>query len=103
MLVRVLAFVAVAVSVLDTPAIAQPALPRVHLVATGGTISNRTGGRLTAEELAKSMPGLDRVATLTYEQFLNVASSQITLDQCWGSRAASTSCSRTTLGWPASS
>ena len=63
-----------------TPA-AKPALPRVHLVATGGTISNRDGGRLTADELAKSMPGLDRVATLTHEQFANVASSQITLDQ----------------------
>ena len=32
------------------------------MVATGGTISNRDGGRLTAEELAKSMPGLERVA-----------------------------------------
>jgi len=68
------------------PATAQPepakaALPRVHLVATGGTISNRDGGRLTAEELARSMPGLDRVATLTHEQFLNVASSRITLPQ----------------------
>lgn len=62
-------------------AAAQPALPRVHMVATGGTISNRDGGRLTAEELAKSMPGLERAATLTYEQFLNVSSSQITLDQ----------------------
>ena len=63
-----------------TPA-AKPALPRVHLVATGGTISNRDGGRLTAEELAKSVPGVDEVATLTHEQFANVASSQITLDQ----------------------
>jgi L-asparaginase len=60
---------------------AATTLPRVHMVATGGTISNRDGGRLTAEELAKSMPGLDRIATLTYEQFLNVASSQITLEQ----------------------
>ena len=63
-----------------TPA-AKPALPRVHLVATGGTISNRDGGRLTADDLAKSVPGVDRVATLTHEQFANVASSQITLDQ----------------------
>ena len=63
------------------PAAAQPALPRVHMVATGGTISNRDGGRLSADELAKSMPGLERAATLTHEQFLNVASSQITLEQ----------------------
>ncbi len=51
------------------------------MVATGGTISNRDGGRLSAEELARSMPGLERAATLTHEQFLNVASSQITLEQ----------------------
>lgn len=56
-------------------------LPHVHLVATGGTISNRDGGRLTAEELAKSMPGLEKAATLTYEQFANVASSQLTMAQ----------------------
>src|SRR5690349_2975115 len=60
---------------------AAQSLPRVHLLATGGTISNRDGGRLTAEELAKSMPGLETRAALTYEQFANVASSQITLDQ----------------------
>lgn len=57
------------------------ALPKVHFVATGGTISNRDGGRLTAQELAASMPGVDRVATVTFEQFANVASSQLTLDQ----------------------
>ncbi|MGE0863755.1 MAG: asparaginase [Vicinamibacterales bacterium] len=56
-------------------------LPRVHFVATGGTISNRDGGRLTADELAKSMPGLDRYARLTSEQFANVASSSLTLRQ----------------------
>src|SRR5262245_33802758 len=56
-------------------------LPRVHFLATGGTISNRDGGRLTAEELTKSMPGVDRYAKVTYEQFANVASSELTLDQ----------------------
>src|SRR5687767_2446761 len=60
---------------------AQTPLPRVHFVATGGTISNRDGGRLTAEELAKSMPGVDRYARLTHEQFTNVASSELTLAQ----------------------
>lgn len=72
-LLALLLFVAV-------PSWAQ-SLPRVHMVATGGTISNRDGGRLTAEELARSMPGLERAATLTYEQFANVASSQLTLTQ----------------------
>jgi L-asparaginase len=68
----------------QAPSTARTALPHVHLIATGGTISNRTGGRLTAAELAKSMPGLDEQARLTYEQFANVASSQLTLDQWLG-------------------
>jgi len=57
------------------------AAPRVRLVATGGTISNRTGGRLSAEELVKSMPGIERYARPEFEQFSNVASSELTLDQ----------------------
>ena len=55
--------------------------PHVHFVATGGTISNRDGGRLTAEELAKNMPGVDRYARVTFEQFANVASSELSLQQ----------------------
>jgi L-asparaginase len=62
----------------------QAPLPRVHFVATGGTISNRDGGRLSAEELARSMPGVDRYARLTHEQFANVASSELTLAQWVG-------------------
>ena len=62
----------------------QAPLPRVHFVATGGTISNKDGGRLSAEELAKSMPGVERFARLTHEQFTNVASSELTLDQWLG-------------------
>ena len=56
-------------------------VPRVRLVATGGTISNRTGGRLTAEELVQSMPGIERYAKPEFEQFSNLASSELTLDQ----------------------
>jgi L-asparaginase len=59
----------------------SPALPRVHLFATGGTISNRAGGRLTVDELIQSIPGLDRRVQATGEQFLNVASSSVTLAQ----------------------
>ncbi len=80
MRLRLLACVWLLAATTVSSAFAQP-LPRVHMVATGGTISNRDGGRLTAEELAKSMPGLERAAALTHEQFLNVASSQITLEQ----------------------
>ncbi len=56
-------------------------LPRVRLLATGGTISNRSGGRLTAEELVASMPNIGRYARAESEQFANVASSQMTLEQ----------------------
>jgi L-asparaginase len=59
----------------------QAPLPKVHFVATGGTISNKEGGRLTAEELSKSMPGVERYARLTHEQFTNVASSELSLAQ----------------------
>ena len=56
-------------------------LPRVQLVATGGTISNRDGGRLTADELVASVPGLAAVASVQPEQFANTSSSRLTLDQ----------------------
>jgi L-asparaginase len=69
----------------EAPAAAQASaakqVPRVRRVATGGTISNRQGGRLTHEDLVKSVPNLERYARVESEQFANVASSQISLDQ----------------------
>jgi L-asparaginase len=56
-------------------------VPRVRLIATGGTISNRQGGRLTHEDLLAAIPGLDKYVRAESEQFANVASSQLTLDQ----------------------
>lgn len=56
-------------------------LPKIRLIATGGTISNRMGGRLTAEDLVKAIPNLDRYARAETEQFANVASSSLTLKQ----------------------
>ena len=56
-------------------------LPRVRLVATGGTISNRLGSRLTSAELLASIPGLDRYVVAEAEQFANTASSALTLEQ----------------------
>jgi L-asparaginase len=55
--------------------------PRVKLLATGGTISNRQGGRLSAKELIESIPTLTRYATPEFEQFANTASSSLTLQQ----------------------
>jgi L-asparaginase len=67
----------------SAPAAVQPAAdaPRVRLLATGGTISNRSGGRLTAEELIASIPTLGRYARAEFEQFANTSSSQMTLEQ----------------------
>lgn len=56
-------------------------VPRVRLIATGGTISMREGGRLTADELVRLMPNVGRYARPEFEQFSNVASSQLTLQQ----------------------
>lgn len=56
-------------------------LPRVHLFATGGTISNSTHGRLTVDELIQSAPNVTRLYQVSGEQFSNIASSELTLDQ----------------------
>src|SRR5688572_25104700 len=72
-----------------TPAAAQaPAataptapLPKVFLFATGGTISNKMGGRLTVDELIASIPGLNRRVSAQGEQFANTSSSALTLEQ----------------------
>ena len=56
-------------------------LPKVFLFATGGTISNKMGGRLTVDELIASIPGLDRRVSAQGEQFANTSSSALTLEQ----------------------
>jgi len=54
------------------------ARPRVHVIATGGTISNMGGdARRTGAELVAGVNELDRLATVTSEQFSNVASGAI--------------------------
>ena len=60
---------------------ASTTAPRVRLIATGGTISSRVDGRLTAAELIDLIPGLDRYARAEFEQFANVSSSALTLQQ----------------------
>ena len=62
-------------------AIQNSTLPKVRLLATGGTISNRSGGRLTAEELVGLMPDVQRYVRAEFEQFSNVASGALTLKQ----------------------
>jgi L-asparaginase len=60
---------------------AENELPRVKFLATGGTIATRGGTRLTAEEVLQLVPGLQRYARPEPEQFANVASTALTLDQ----------------------
>ena len=56
-------------------------LPRVRLITTGGTISNRPGTRLSPAELVASVPDLDEFVEAETEEFANVSSSSLTLDQ----------------------
>jgi L-asparaginase type II len=85
-LVRVVATSATLASALGaqtaTPAPART-LPRVHLVATGGTIASTNyyvgeGGKVGVDALLKAVPALDTVARITAEQFANVASMSMT-------------------------
>ncbi len=58
---------------------AQGRLPEVHVIATGGTIALRgPAAPLSVEQLVAAVPGIDRVATISVEQFANLPSSQIT-------------------------
>ena len=60
---------------------AAQALPHVRLVATGGTIADRGARRLTHDELLGSVLDLERHVRASSEQFANVASGSLTLDQ----------------------
>lgn len=69
-----------------TPATASaPAAPRPHvlLVATGGTIASTNyyvgqGAKIGVDALLKAVPALDTVATISAQQFSNVASMSMT-------------------------
>ncbi|MBK9411220.1 MAG: asparaginase [Gemmatimonadetes bacterium] len=78
-LVPVMAFLALSPTLVG----AQPGVtrvpPRVHVLATGGTISNLgDDARRTGTELVGGIPGIGEMATVTVEQFSNVASSSVT-------------------------
>ena len=68
-----------AVGAIDTWADSD--LPRIRFIATGGTIATRGGTRMSAEEVLQLVPGLQRHARPEPEQFANVASTAMTLDQ----------------------
>ncbi len=66
-------------------------MKRVHIIATGGTIASKAaaaGGAalptLSAQDLVTAVPELRDVAEVSFEQFANVASQALTLDQLVG-------------------
>lgn len=64
------------------PAHAQGTLPKVRIVATGGTIANSPQGRMSVDDLLKRVPGLDKVAQVSITDIARVGSSAITV-QNW--------------------
>lgn len=93
---RLAPFYALALLGVSTPVAAQApvdtaSLPRVLVIATGGTIAGvqqqpgtlggYRAGTLTAEQIIASVPELSRHARVEAEQFSNVASTLITPEQ----------------------
>jgi L-asparaginase len=61
--------------------VAAQELPRVQVIATGGTIASRPGAdQLTGAALVAAVPQLGEVASLEVEEFSRVGSSSITPD-----------------------
>jgi L-asparaginase len=70
-------------------------LPRILLLATGGTISMRqdaeAGGavpRLTGREILEAVPGIDRVARLEVREFGRYPGPHMTIERMWELRSA---------------
>ncbi|MGI9627280.1 MAG: asparaginase [Longimicrobiales bacterium] len=53
-------------------------LPRVHVIATGGTIASSAAGAVGVDQLVAGVPALTDVAEVSFEQVLRVGSSRIT-------------------------
>jgi L-asparaginase type II len=57
--------------------------PRVHILATGGTIASTNyysgqAGKIGVDALVKAIPQLDSIAIISAQQFANIASSAMT-------------------------
>ena len=78
-----LSILAVTAVIVAPVAHGQQAKPRVHIVATGGTIASTNyysgqPGLITVEQLLKAVPALDSIAAISAQQFANVGSSAMT-------------------------
>ena len=79
--ITLLVFLGLAFS--ETEATAQTdTLPKVRLLATGGTIAKGLNNRITAQELVSSVSSLPLYVQAETEQFLNLQSSDLTI-QDW--------------------
>jgi len=75
--------------------VAERALPRILLLATGGTISMRrsaeAGGavpQLTGQEIVEAVPGIEHVAQLEVREFGRFPGPHMTIERMWELRAA---------------
>jgi L-asparaginase/Glu-tRNA(Gln) amidotransferase subunit D len=72
-----------AVPALPAQSATPPARPRVHVVATGGTIASTNyyvgeAGKIGVDALLRAVPAVDTAAVVTGQQFANVASKAVT-------------------------
>ena len=74
--VAALSGVAALISTAGTPISAQ-SLPRVHVIATGGTIASSAQGLIGVDQLLAGVPELAAAARITFEQVLRVGSSRV--------------------------
>lgn len=58
--------------------------PKVHLVATGGTIAGGGSGSLTADELRELDPEASTIAELSVDDYLTIGSSRMTPELQFG-------------------
>lgn len=71
------------------PVIAQQTLPRIVILATGGTIAGKgasadrsayTAGALPIKDLIDAVPGIDKIAQISGEQISNVGSQDMSVE-----------------------
>jgi L-asparaginase len=63
---------------------ASGAVPKVHLLGTGGTISGGAAGSLQAKDLASLVPGLASIAEVSVEDYSSIGSSRMTPELQFG-------------------
>jgi L-asparaginase len=76
-MLRLLPFVVAVVMALATPTLSS-AIPKVHLLGTGGTIAGGRGGALAAGDLTSLVSDLSTVAEVSVEDYSSIGSSRMT-------------------------